>query len=202
MHVHIVLSHPYVYMHACPDARTCRLCAHRPRPLPPPPASLRGFACWVKLCSVKKQKKKKKAISHIFTIFYSLPCPCQLRVCVCVCHHVSNVHQCMILFPATNATGRQQGSFQSSLKSPFSILGAPNLDVNAVGDRKASFTLTCGCITWMSKKREMIGSETSPRLKSLTMSLFQPRTHTPFLTGQFSNVEVQLRGWSHTQCII
>lgn len=86
-------------------------------------------------------------------------------------------------------------------KSLF-ILGAPNLDVNAIGDRKASFTLTCGCITWMNKKREMIGSETSPRLKSLTMSLFQPRTHTPFLTGQFSNVEVQLHGWSHTQCII
>lgn len=144
------------------------------------------------------KKKKKGHLTHFHNLLLlALPLPAE-GVCVCV----SNVHQCMILFPATNATGRQQGSFQSSLKSPYSTLGAPNLDVNAVGDRKASFTLTCGCITWMSKKREMIGSETSPRLKSLTMSLFQPRTHTPFLTGQFSNVEVQLRGWSHTQCII
>lgn len=142
--------------------------------------SQRGFACWVKLWSVKKQKKKKKKHPNISTIFLlrAPPAPAE-GVSVTLTHHILNIHQCTILFPATNATGRQQGSFSVITQKSLPILEAPNLDASAIEDWRARLTLTFACITWMNKKGRWLEVKQALDLESLTVRLFQPHnTHT------------------------
>lgn len=100
--------------------------------------SLRAFACWVKLCSVKKQR----AHLNIFTIFYSLPCfTGKGGVSDSGKPHLkhSSVHDSV----SSNKRHRETTRLFSVItQKSLPILGAPHLDVNAIGDWKARFTLT------------------------------------------------------------
>lgn len=133
------LCYPHVYMHACPNARHARLYVRYACFLP----SLRGFACWVK---IMRCEEARSPIKHIFTIFRSLPCLTKpvLGWASTVVYHSLEFHQHVVLFPATNAMGRQDKTLSLITRELLYILKAPNLDVNATGDRKANFILTFG----------------------------------------------------------
>lgn len=84
------------------------------------------------LAQIMQREEAKSPSEHFRYLFTPNPAsPAQREgmgwwgvglVSATVAHHILNIHQCMILFPATNATGRQQGSFQSSLKSRLQSL--------------------------------------------------------------------------------
>ncbi len=101
--------------------------------------SLRGFACWVKLCSVKKQK----AHLNIFTIFFfSLPRFTRWGgVSDSGTPHLK--HSSVPDYVSSNKRhGETTQLFSVITQKSLPILQAPNLDVNASGDWEASFTLT------------------------------------------------------------
>lgn len=84
------------------------------------------------------------------------------------------------------------------------ILEAPRSRFECKWTLESKFPINICMYHTDEQEREMIGSEIGSGFESLTIPLFQPttHTHTPFLTGQFSNIELQRHGWSHTQCII
>lgn len=98
-----------------------------PTSSPAPPASLRGFACWVKLCSVKKQKKKKGHLTHFHNLLLlALPLPAE-GVCVCVCHRQRRTTSQTFIsawfcFQQQTPQGDNKALFSHHSKVPFPFL--------------------------------------------------------------------------------
>lgn len=79
--------------------------------------------CQIMQHEKEKKRKKEKSPSNTFSLLFTpWPASPPKGVSLTVAHHVLNIHQRTILFPATNATGRRHRSFQSSLRSHFTFL--------------------------------------------------------------------------------
>lgn len=104
------------------------------------------------LGQIMHREEAKSPSEHFHYLLLLAPAAPAEGVSATLTHHILNIHQCTILFPATNATGRQQGFFSVITQKSLPILEAPNLDMNAIEDWRARLTLTFACITWMNKK--------------------------------------------------
>lgn len=101
-----------------------------PATLAPPPKPLRGFACWVELCSVKQQRAHLTHFHNLFFSFFFPSCPARTSgggfgqggVIDSGAPHLKHSSVHAIRFPATNATGETNRClffFQSSLERGF-----------------------------------------------------------------------------------
>lgn len=172
MHVHIFLCVPHVFvcMHVSTQGHASCVCTtHVLSP------SLRGFACWVKLCSVKKQE----AHLNIFTTLSSLASLHQLGegVSDSGTPHLkhSSVHD------SVSSKQTPQGDNEALFSHHSKVASCPRSSKSRFEYKwtlESKLRINIRMYHTDEQEREMIGSETGPGFESLTMPLFQPTTHT------------------------
>lgn len=121
--------------------------------------------------------ERQKVLLKIPTILPSSP-PAK-GLSATVARHILNIHQCMILFPATNATGRQQRLF-SVITQVASYHWSTDSRLECKWTLESKFPINIHMDHTGEQEREMIGSEISSGFESLTTNLFQPTNTRPF----------------------
>lgn len=168
MYIFLYLPHMCLYSYVLQRKDIQAVLHTNPSPL----LILKRFCVLGHIMQREAARGRKGGKKPIWTFSLSFtPCPASpaTGVSATVAHHILNIHQRVILFPVTNATGRQQGSFQSSLKSHFLSFGSSRSGCECNWRLESKFQINI-CMHHMDEQeREMIGSEIGPGLKSLTM---------------------------------